>query len=238
MTGTEQQPIYQGEIVNIGTLDLTSLRQPDELAGITRIVNVGAVLVAEPVYPALLRVSMKQVGAVVPVPVGEHVKVLAGQMSMRGETLTNSGGDPNATLIVAGQVLVTSPVERVGYKELIVSGQLIAPVASEAALGAGITRLLGQVIYYTGTPRLFVGEHAFFRAFFEWLDEPVTLILTGKFRFEEDTPADLLRQKVTSIILAGTIRAPRSILPMIQVLATENAGQILPLDAPEDHPSR
>jgi hypothetical protein len=177
----------------------------------------------------LLRIPMKKVGATIPVPTGENLKLVTGQMKTAGEALAGAGGEEDV-LVVAGQLLVTTPVERVGYGEMIVAGQVYAPEGSEAALTAGISRLTGQVFYYSGKLRFFVGEERFGRGFFEVLEGPMAMILVGEFTIERGVPADLLKEKVSQILLAGELRAPRELLPLVQVLTVEKAGEISALD--------
>ena len=77
---------------------------------------------------------------------------------------------------------------------------------------------------------MFVGNDRVGREFFELLDGPVTLIIAGDFEIEEGVPRDLFREKVAKIVLAGNLRAPADLLPLVQVLAEEKAGNISSLD--------
>ncbi len=45
-------------------------------------------------------------------------------------------------------LIVTSPVARVTYRQVIVIGLVLAPHGSESALGAGLTRVTGSLDYY------------------------------------------------------------------------------------------
>jgi hypothetical protein len=212
-------------------LDLTAMKSPEELDRISSIENVGAILVPEPLMGRLAGIPMKNIGGMVPIPEGENVKVLTGQMKLAGEAFAEPG--ETDVLVVAGQLIITTPVERIGYRRLIVSGQVLAPEGSEVALAAGITRLSGQVVYYCGTPRLLMGDDRFRKAFFELLEEPVTLILMGNHVIEGGVPASLLREKVGQIVLFGNLKAPDELLPLVQVLATEKYGNIEPLENEE-----
>jgi len=104
-----------------------------------------------------------------------------------------------------------------------------APTGDEGALTAGNTRLAGQVFYYSGKPRFFVGEDRFGRGFFEALDGPLSIILVGNFIIECGVGTDLLKEKVADILLTGNLRAPRELLPLVRVLAVES-GTISVLD--------
>jgi hypothetical protein len=221
------------EIVNVGTLDLTTIQSADDLAGIERIRNVGLILVPEQLAHLIARIPMKNVGGVLPVPAGEKVKVLAGNLKMSGDALASPTGDEE-TLVVAGMLHLTSPVERVTYKRLIVAGMVLAPVGSEEALGAGLTRLAGNIVYYQGNPRIFSGRDQLSREFFEYLDPGQSLIFSGHVTIEDDVTPELLRQKVTSIVVSGKVEAPRALIPVLQFLATEKSGVIVPSDESDD----
>src|SRR5438270_878612 len=131
-----------GVIENVGLLDLTAITA-ERLAEITRIENVGLVLVPEGLTMPVEKIG-RNVGATVPIPQGARLKVISGQASVGGEIFANRDGDENTVLVVSGQLIVTSPVREVSYRNVIVSGQILAPRGSEGALGAGITRLAGQ----------------------------------------------------------------------------------------------
>jgi hypothetical protein len=142
----------QREIRNVALLDLTGATAAETLDGITRIANVAAILVPESLLGRLMSIPMQNVAATVPIPDGKPVKVMSGQILMSGEALANADGVTDQVLVVSGQLVITSPVQRVGYSHFITIGQVVAPVGSETALGAGLTRMSGQVTYYPYTP--------------------------------------------------------------------------------------
>jgi len=302
------------EIRHVALLDLTGAGAAESLNGITRIADVATILVPESLLPRLSSIPMEHVAATVPIPDGSRVRVLSGQLVLSGEALANPNGDPDEVLVVAGQLVLTSPVERVAYKQLIVMGQLLAPVGSETGLGAGLTRMSGQVqyfpytarasvrvatgsvrftstglanptgqptdilvsvgqlvitdlpqkigyqrivavgqvlaphgsqgvlagqvhsvagqiVYYTAPPRLFDGKDTFYGAYFELLNEPITLVLDGHFVFDDDVSPDVLKQKVAAIVLDGHVVASRRLVPMLQVLTIARDGTITARDA-------
>lgn len=218
---------YAGEISRVAVLDLTGLKTPDDLAAVTRISQVAVILVPEALMPALIRIPMAEVASIVPIPDGKNVKIMAGQTQMTGDALANPGGGPDDVLVIAGQLMITTPVQQVGYQQVIVAGQVLAPTGSETALGAGVTRQTGQVIYYPPDSRFFFGDDRFAAAFFDLLDRPMTMILLGGFALEADVSVELLRAKVTRIMLFGELKAPRALVPILQVLATDKFGAIV-----------
>jgi hypothetical protein len=227
-----EQATKARQIQNLGVLDLTGMKSPDDLAGIESIGAVGVILVPEPLVSKLGTIPMKAVGAVVPVPQGEHVKVLTGLVKLSGEALANPtvGED---TLVVAGVLQVTTPVEKVAYKRLVVAGVILAPKGSESAIGAAISRLEGATVYYSGNPRIFAGSDRFSSAFFELLEDRTSVVLVGGFVVEPDVTPDLLKRKVAEIMLVGALEAPRALVPLLQVLTTERQGVISAIEDKE-----
>jgi hypothetical protein len=126
---------------------------------------------------------------------------------------------------VAGQLIVTGPVVKVGYRRIVVAGQVLAPRDSQPVLGpAAIVK--GQLAWYTGQPRFFIGKERFGRSFFELLDQPLTLALVGRFEIDPEVPPELLREKVEEITLVGRLIAPRPLVGVLQLLTTEKIGEI------------
>jgi hypothetical protein len=304
----------EGVIEDVDMLDLTPMGSAEDLAGITRISDVAVVLVPESLMPAAVSIPMRDVAMVVPVPdrlevrkhtgalvmggealsgpgvenaalivigtliltspvekvtyrqvivmgmvlaphgsesalgagltrvtgsvdyypyaEGQDVKVSTGQLRVSGDVLANPAGSPDDILVVAGQLIVTGPVPTVGYRRVVVAGGVLAPVDSQAVLGP-VLIVKGQLAWYTGQPRLFVGRERFGRSFFELLDRPLTLALVGRFEIDHDVPAELLRQKVEEITLVGRLIAPKQLVGVLQLLTTEKVGEIM---AAEDDP--
>ena len=62
------------------------------------------------------------------------------------------------------------------------------------------------MFYSSGKPRFFVGNERFDRGFFEVLEGPMAMVLVGEFAIERGVPADLLKEKISQILLAGELR--------------------------------
>jgi hypothetical protein len=142
----------QREIRNVALLDLTGATSEQTLDGVGRITNVATILVPESLLGKLMSIPMHNVAATVPIPDGKTVRVMSGQVTMSGEALANAERPQDEVLVMAGQLVITTPVQRVGYAQFITMGQVIAPTGSETALGAGLTRMTGQIVYYPFTP--------------------------------------------------------------------------------------
>lgn len=135
------------EICDVPVLDLSSYTSADQLAGISSIHDVGTVIVPRSLAPALGRIRVHDVGSVVTVPDGAHVRVHTGSLQMGGDGIADPGGD-NEVLVVVGMLLITSPFDRVGFRDVAVTGAVLAPHGTESALGAGLTHITGAVTYY------------------------------------------------------------------------------------------
>jgi hypothetical protein len=212
-------------INNVDFLDLTSAKTPDDLQGIARITNVDCILIPEHLMATLTRIPMDNVDAVIPVPAGENFKLLVGQVFLTGEAL--SAGNPEEILFVAGQLFITTPATSVGYREIRVHGQVMAPRGSETALGAKMGRLTGQIFYLPAKARMIMGEEAIGKAFLELLPEPAAFVVMGGLTIEDDVTVELLKEKVPEIVLFGNIRAPQALVPLLQVLSPQRFGEIV-----------
>jgi hypothetical protein len=220
-------------------LDLTHVTSPEQLDLATEIADVGVVLVRDSVAPRLGTVPMHGVGVVVAVPDAAKVVRQAGAIRLAGEAL-GAPGHEDEVLVLAGAVLVTSPVERVGYQAVIVVGLLIAPEGSEAALST--VSVTGVVSYYpTGAVlRMVLGQESYNQEFFSYLDAPVTLVVMGELTIEADVSVDLFREKVRALTIAGTVLAPARLVPLVQALTVDKLGDInvLAEDGPVPAPGR
>lgn len=221
-------------LVVTGALIVTS---PVEHIGYHDIVVTGTV-VAPRGSESALAASLSVTGSVAyyPYAAGQSVKALAGHTSLSGESLANSSGTVDDILLVAGQLLITSPVGKLGYQQIVVAGQLIAPRQSEALLATALSSF-GRVVWYTGDPRIFVGKDRFGRGFFELVDEPLSLILAGKFEIEPDVAPELVKEKVAEIVLAGKLRASRALVPVLQLLTRQKEGEIIAVEENGVQPS-
>jgi hypothetical protein len=211
-------------LIVTGTLILTS---PVTRVAYRQLIVVGLVLAPHGSESALGAGLTRMTGAVdyYPYAEGQDVRVSTGQLWASGEVLANPTGSPDDVLVVAGQLIVTGPVAKVGYRRIVVAGQLLAPRDSQPVLGpAAIVK--GQLIWYTGQPRFFVGKERFGRAFFELLDQKLSLALVGGFEIDPDVSPELLLDKVEDITLVGKLVAPRQLVGVLQLLTTEKVGAI------------
>jgi hypothetical protein len=211
-------------LIVTGTLILTS---PVPRVAYRQIIVIGLVLAPHGSEAALGAGLTRVTGSVdyYPYAEGQEIKVSTGQLRADGEVLANPSGGPDDLLVVAGQLIVTGPVAKVGYRRILVAGQMLAPRDSQAVLGP-VTVVKGQLAWYGGQPRFFVGKERFGRSFFDLLDRPLTLALVGSFEIDSDVPPELLRDKVAEIVLVGKLIAPSQLVGVLQLLTTEKLGVI------------
>ena len=212
-------------LVVTGQLTITS---PVRKVGYGHFIVTGQVLAPQGSEAALGAGLTNLTGqaAYFPYTEGAAVKVQVGSTRMSGQALANPAGQETDILVVIGSLIVTSPMERVGYQHIAVVGTVLAPPESEAALSGRVTSIGSGVVYYTAPPRVFDGKDAFPSTFFEYLDEPITLVLSGSFAIEDDVTPELLKQKVAGIVLSGKLTAPRQLVGVIQALTLAKSGTI------------
>jgi hypothetical protein len=216
--------VENAALVVTGTLILTS---PVPRVAYRQVIVMGLVLAPHGSESALGAGLTRVTGAVdyYPYAEGQDIKVSTGQLRASGAVLANPTGGPDDILVVAGQLIVTGPVAKVGYRRIVVAGQVLAPQDSQPVLGPAVI-VKGQLIWYTGEPRFFVGKERFGRSFFELLDQPLSLALVGRFEIDPEVPPELLREKVEQITLVGKLVAPAQLVGLLQVLTTEKVGEI------------
>jgi hypothetical protein len=160
----------------------------------------------------------------------QDVKVLSGQVRLSGAMLANPAGQAGDILIAAGQVVVTGEITTVGYRLVVVAGQLAAPAASRDAIEP-VVQVQGQAGWYRdGDARVFYQDTTLGPDFFRLLDQPVSLVMFGDLTIADGVSEDMMREKVTSVVLFGDATAPPPLVAMLQVLATDTFGEIRAAD--------
>jgi len=163
---------------------------------------------------------------------GQDIKVLTGQVRLSGAMLANPAGEPDDILIAAGQVVVTGPVTALGYRQVVVTGQLVAPAAARELLEPRV-QVQGQAVWYRADePRIIYEDTRIGPDFFRLLDRPVSLVLLGDVTIAPGVTETMVREKVADIALLGDLTAPADVVPVLQVLATDAVGTIRTDDGP------
>ena len=218
----EMDPNQIHVLVVNGSLTFTS---PLEKIGYARVVANGPVLVPEGSEAAVQAAITTLNGPMISYPTGKDadVHIHEGQVTLTSEIIANTHGNENDVLVASGQVVIEGPIEGVGYKKIFASGQVIAP---RGILSSYMT-VEGHAIWYRdNTPRVFNHTQNLAPAFFEYLPKPVTMIINGDMTIEEGTTIESVREKVAEIILTGVLEAPAELIPLLQVLITQNDGKL------------
>ncbi|MEF3310548.1 hypothetical protein PV433_16815 [Paenibacillus sp. GYB004] len=218
----------KGRISSVAVLDWRQMKSAEELRNIGGISSVGTILLSDAFQGTLAGIPMKAVGSIITLPEASKVNLIGGTMRLGGEFLEKPGADGSDILLVTGELLITSPPAKFGYKQLIVAGQLFIPRGSESVLTPYITQSSGDIIPYDPrNPRWFMGQGRFGREFFEYLKEPVTLILMGEYVIEADVTSGLLREKVSEIIQMGVLKAAdKKLVPVLMALSVGQMSTI------------
>lgn len=232
----ERIPSGKKRISQLGVLDLRSVKSIEELLHIEEISDIGIILMSDEFEDSLASIPMSRIGAVVTVPAGSRVNRIDGTMRIGGAFLEQPAADGADILLVAGELLITSPFQSVAYKQVITAGHLFIPRQSEAVLAPHVTQNSGLIVSYDHrNPRLYIGQGQFGKLFFDMMEEPVALILIGEFLFESDVTPDLLREKLAEMIVLGMIKtADEKLAPALQALVALQQGAILPAFGPGD----
>jgi hypothetical protein len=212
-----------GAIHDLAVLDLRTATAED-LSGIQSINDVGVILIPDHLAGALTRININDVGVVAAIPTGVKVSCFTGQTQLTGDALAS--GDPETILVVVGQAFIKTPVVSIGYREMRVYGQLFAPRGSESAIGSKLTQMDGQLFYLPVEHRTIMGSEKLGREFLELLPSPTALVIMGELEFEDNVTVSLLQVKITEIVLMGCIRAPKALVPLLQVITREKMGEI------------
>ncbi len=224
----DERQTKSGTICDLGVLDLRYAATPEELESIHNIHDVGVILIYEAAAAALSRIHVHDVGSVVIVPSGSKVNCMTGQLKISGASM--EAGDPETILMLVGQTIIQGKMESVGYKEVRVVGQLMAPRDSQAVLGPKLSQVTGQVVYVPENCRVIMGKETINQEFLELLQEPTPLVVMGHLTFESDVSKELVQQKIPEIVLLGAIHAPRAISTLLSVITKEKLGKIVAVD--------
>lgn len=161
---------------------------------------------------------------------GQEIKLFTGQVKLSGTSLANPAGSSADILLAAGQVIVTGDVPKIGFSQVVASGQLILPARSRDILEPRV-QASGQVLWYQAAePRILMEDTEVGADYFRLLDHTISLVVLGDLTITENVPHELIREKVTDIALLGDIIAPAELVPLLQVLTTEAFGSIRAAD--------
>ena len=152
--------------------------------------------------------------------------MFSGQVRLSGALLANPAGQPDDILLVAGQVVVTGEVATIGYRQVIVAGQLAAPAAGRDVIESRV-QVQGQAGWYRGDEaRVFYDDVTLGPDFFRLLDGPVSLVVFGDLTISGGVTESMVREKVSGITLFSDAEVPAGLVGVVQVLAVDAFGVI------------
>ena len=136
---------------------------------------------------------------------GQDIKVLSGQVRLSGAMLANPAGQADDMLIAAGQVVIAGEVATVGYRQVIIAGQLAAPAASRDLVEPRV-QVQGQAAWYRGDdPRVFYDDTSLGPDFFRLLDHPVSLVVLGDLTITAGVTEAMMRESWTVVASRSSI---------------------------------
>ncbi len=160
----------------------------------------------------------------------QDINVMTGQTTLSGAMLDNPAGQAGDVLILAGQAVIIGEITAMGYRQLVMAGQLAAPAAGRDLIEPYL-RVQGQSAWYRGDdPRAFYDDASLGPDFFRLLDRPVSLIAFGDLAIEAGVTEAMMAEKVTSISAFGDVTGPSELVGMLQVLGTDVFGSIRAAD--------
>ena len=132
-----------GVIGRRAVLDLTGFTSPEQLAGITAIERVATAVVPRSLAAAFTAIPAGKIASTVFVPDGTRARLHTGTLMLGGDSL----GSPDDALIVTGLLVVTTPVTGELPALIHVTGTVLVPRGSEAAIGR-VLEGTGAVVGY------------------------------------------------------------------------------------------
>jgi len=160
---------------------------------------------------------------------GQRIQHRSGNIEIGASGLANRDGTPNDVLLVSGALTVRDDVSEIGYERIVVAGSLVAPRAKQDLLEPRVSA--NSTVWYTAPPKVFSGTTTLSRAFFQLLEEPVTLILHGTTTIDSDVTLEDVKQAVAAVYSHGTLKAPKDVLSLFQVREGRLTGTTKPWDA-------
>ncbi|MBO0744902.1 MAG: hypothetical protein J2P43_07780 [Candidatus Dormibacteraeota bacterium] len=229
MTGAAfaDESVKNDVLVVTGTLIVTEPVQKVVLAGL---IVTGSVLAPEG-SEALAAALTRLTGAFTTFPYreGQHIDHRSGNVELGPAGLANREGTPDDILLVSGALTVRGDVSEVGYARIIVAGTLIAPRSLQDLLEPRLTA--SSSVWYAAPPKVFSGTTALGRTFFQLLEEPVTLILSGATTIDADVTLDDVKPAVAAVYSHGALKAPKDVLGLFQVREGRLSGTVSAWDA-------
>jgi hypothetical protein len=163
---------------------------------------------------------------------GQEIQVLSGQVRLIGASLANSAGSPDDVLLALGQVVVTGAVSAVGYAQVVVAGQLVAPAAAQELLTPRL-RVQGQTVWTrTDQPRVIMDDTEYGPDFFRLLDGPISLVVLGDLTLSPGVTEAMVLEKIVDLALLGDLYAPAALIPALQVRTSDALGSMRVTDGP------
>ena len=212
------------QIKTIGNINILDLRKATKatLEGIERVENVNIVLTSPETRDLLGHVKLKGINATATIATDVET-----QLSMGPVTLSRrhfEGQTKPSVHLVMGPLFVEpdTPAEEIESKiaGLVVMGPLVCPDSLAGLLQSKGTQLMGPLRPYPADATLVRGGVELNAQFLNSLEDDTSLFIFGPVQATQEIPADLLRRKIRSLGIQGSLCVSEENLELLRGLLT------------------
>lgn len=223
------QKNYNGPISSLALLDLRTMKRVEELKHITSISSVDVILLSDNFQGTLASIPMSSVDSIISLSENSRVNHMSGTFKLDGKFLENNDAD---VLLITGEMFITTPPKKIGYKNLIVTGNLFMPRGSENIVTPYLVQSSGQVIAYSPTQsKIFIGNENFDSNFFESLNHSISLVLIGNFKIDRGVSTKLFGEKVLDVICIGVLKVQnKEMVSLLNVLIADRVNALIEIE--------
>ena len=211
-------------IGNVNVLDLRNAAE-ESIASIERIGNVNILLTSPETAGFASRIVMGNVNCAVQLPAGAPSKTIMGHVRINRDYFEHQ--TERISLVVMGHILVEAgtPGEQIEEKieSIVVMGNVICPEPLVGVVQSKIAHVMGHVLPYPASARLFPGSVDLDRALLESFDDGTDLAVVRTLRVVSDVPNDLLERKIGTIHAYGHVVCREENAPALKPKLVEGA---------------
>ena len=192
-------------IRNIGILDARKVQQ-DQIDELTKIQNVGFLIVSPENKAQFLKISLQNVGNTMELE--EDYKLQAGQARISKEML--EGLEHKLMLCVAGQLSIDADISPELFAEkvegLYIVGQASVPEHLHGVFMNKAKGITGQVAVYKAIGKQIVGSLRITNEYLSGLPEPTDISVVGAVTFADKINELLFLEKISSLHVTGAVK--------------------------------
>ena len=214
----------------IGAVNVLDLRKatPETLATIGRIENTNVVVTSPETAEILRDITLKGVNTTVTVPADTEVQLTMGPVTLAARHFEEQ---TKPTYFVAMGPVFVEPGVPAGEIEakvagIVSMGPLVCPETLAGVLQSKAARVMGPVLSYPSEAMLIHKGLELNDAFLDSLDDGTVLFVFGPLRAASRVSADLLKRKVKSLAVQGTVLVAEENQSALQAVLTGASRRI------------